>query len=96
MDAEIAVPPPKALLLMRCRYEPVKKWLELEGENRVETEEGKNRKCEYTKDQETVRNKKDLRSLMEEERNVVNTVVMSYDTNYYKLSCQISPRKLGL
>ncbi|KAL0799092.1 hypothetical protein Bca101_054270 [Brassica carinata] len=70
---------------------PVKKWLELEEENIVETEEGKNRECENTKDdKETVGKKKDLRSLIEEERDVVNTVVMSYDTNYYKFSVHIA------
>ncbi|CAH2033600.1 unnamed protein product [Thlaspi arvense] len=93
-DGETAVPPPNALLLMRCRSAPVKNWLEVEEENKTETEEG-NRKCENTEKQsggeekETVRKKNDLRSLMEEEKKM-NLVVMSYDTNYYKLSADIA------
>ncbi|KAL0651046.1 hypothetical protein Bca4012_093737 [Brassica carinata] len=58
----------------------IKKWLELE-EKETETDASKNRGCEITKklsgqdEKETVRKKKDLRSLMEEETNVVKTVM---------------------
>lgn len=95
LDAETAVPPPNALLLMRCRSAPVKNWLELEEETKVKTEE-ENRGSEDSEKQsgeeekETVRKKKDLRSLMEEEKKTSNVVVMSYDTNYYKLSADIA------
>lgn len=93
-DAETAVPPPNALLLMRCRSAPVKNWLELEEEKKVETEEEDKRECENTKKQsgetETVRKKNDLRSLMEEENKKKNLVVMNYDTSYYRLSADIA------
>ncbi|KAG7592604.1 hypothetical protein ISN45_Aa01g014740 [Arabidopsis thaliana x Arabidopsis arenosa] len=91
-DVETAVPPPNALLLMRCRSAPVKNWLE---EKKEETEEGENRvkqsgeEEEEEEEKERVRNKKDLRSLMEEEKKM-NLVVMNYDTNYYKLSTDIA------
>ncbi|ESQ34571.1 hypothetical protein EUTSA_v10008264mg [Eutrema salsugineum] len=89
-DAETAVPPPNALLLMRCRSAPVKNWVEKE----IETEEG-NRGCDNTEKQSgeeekvTVRKKNDLRSLMEEEKKM-DLVVMSYDTNCYGLSADIA------
>ncbi|CAA7014263.1 unnamed protein product [Microthlaspi erraticum] len=57
---------------------------------------GSNRGCEDSERQsgveekETVRKKKDLRSLMEEEKKTNNVVVMSYDTNYYRLSADIA------
>ncbi|KFK44324.1 hypothetical protein AALP_AA1G243400 [Arabis alpina] len=94
-DAETAVPPPNALLLMRCRSAPVKNWLELEEEEKkVVTEEEGKRECENTKKQsgetETVRKKNDLRSLMEEENKKKNLVVMNYDTSYYRLSADIA------
>ncbi|KAL0651039.1 hypothetical protein Bca4012_093730 [Brassica carinata] len=78
----------------RGMFLEIKKWLELE-EKETETDASKNRGCEITKklsgqdEKETVRKKKDLRSLMEEETNVVKTVVMNYDTNHYKLSADI-------
>ncbi|XP_010498686.1 PREDICTED: uncharacterized protein LOC104776344 [Camelina sativa] len=89
-DVETAVPPPNALLLMRCRSAPVKNWLE---EKKAETEEGGNTEKLSGREEEendTVRKKKDLRSLMEEETKKMNLVVMDYDTNYYKLSADIA------
>lgn len=86
-NAETAVPPPNALLLMRCRSAPVKNWLETEEEKKVECED--TRKQSGEEEKETVSKKKDLRSLMEEEENV-KMVVMDYDTNYYKLSSDIA------
>ncbi|XP_009103250.1 uncharacterized protein LOC103829342 isoform X1 [Brassica rapa] len=79
-DAETAVPrlpPPNALLLMRCRSARA----DNECEN-TEKDRGEDEK-------ETVIKKKDLRTLMEKEKNV-NMVVMNYDTNCYKLSPDIS------
>ncbi|CAN8312916.1 unnamed protein product [Cochlearia groenlandica] len=85
-DTETAIPPPNALLLMRCRSAPVKNWLETEDKKyKEETEE----KTEETK-KERVRKKKDLRSLMEEDNKKMDMVLMSYDTNYYKLSADIA------
>lgn len=88
-DVESAVPPPNALLLMRCRSAPVKNWLE---EKKAETEEDENTEKqsgeEEEEEKETMIKKKDLRSLMEEEKNT--NLVMKYDTNYYKLSADIA------
>ncbi|KAG2318688.1 hypothetical protein Bca4012_055114 [Brassica carinata] len=66
---------------------------------RVRREDNRNRGCENTRNQsgkvekETVRKKKDLRSLMKDDKK--NTVMMNYDTNFTN-SLQTSPRKLGL
>ena len=89
-DVETAVPPPNALLLMRCRSAPVKNWLETEKKKKIECEDARQQSGECEK--ETVSKKKDLRSLMEEEEEEedVNRVVMDYDTNYYKLSSDIA------
>ena len=81
-DAEPAVPPSNALLLMRCRSAPAKSWLE--ERMQVKTEQD-------TKEEEVgvkKKNKKDLRSLMEEEK--MELVLMSYDTDYYRLSSDIA------
>ncbi|WZZ58462.1 uncharacterized protein BNAC05G17510D [Brassica napus] len=89
-NVETAVPPPNALLLMRCRSAPVKNWLETEKKKKIECEDARQQSGECEK--ETVSKKKDLRSLMEEEEEEedVNRVVMDYDTNYYKLSSDIA------
>ncbi|KAF3597070.1 hypothetical protein DY000_02023714 [Brassica cretica] len=76
-DVETAVPPPNALLLMRCRSVRANNECESTEKDRGEDEK------------ETVMKKKDLRSLMEKEKNV-NMVVRNYDTNCYKLSPDIS------
>ncbi|CAF1979399.1 unnamed protein product [Brassica oleracea var. botrytis] len=76
-DVETAVPPPNALLLMRCRSARANNECESTEKDRGEDEK------------ETVMKKKDLRSLMEKEKNV-NMVVRNYDTNCYKLSPDIS------
>ncbi|KAF3518825.1 hypothetical protein DY000_02064214 [Brassica cretica] len=83
-DAEPAVPPPNALLLMRCRSAPAKSWLEERMQVKTEEEE-------EAEDQEMSvkkKNKKDLRSLMEEEN--MELVLMRYDTDYYRLSSDIA------
>ncbi|KAJ4874276.1 hypothetical protein Rs2_39294 [Raphanus sativus] len=89
-DAEPAVPPPNALLLMRCRSAPAKSWLE--ERMQVKTEHGNREEEEETEDQEMSvnkkKNKKDLRSLMEEEN--MELVLMRYDTDYYRLSSDIA------
>ncbi|CAG7903316.1 unnamed protein product [Brassica rapa] len=103
-DAEPAVPPPNALLLMRCRSAPAKSWLEermqakTEQENREkqqeeETEEDnrERQREEETEDEEMMSkkdDKKDLRTLVEEEK--MDLVLMRYDTDYYKLSSDIA------
>ncbi|KAF8103152.1 hypothetical protein N665_0188s0105 [Sinapis alba] len=102
-DAEPAVPPPNALLLMRCRSAPAKSWLEermqakTEQENRekhqeeeTEQENREKQQEEETEDQEMSMkdDKKDFRSLVEEEK--MDLMLMRYDTDYYKLSSDIA------
>lgn len=98
-DAEPAVPPPNALLLMRCRSAPAKSWLEErmkakteQDDNREEEQEKEEEEEEETEeDQETSmekKKKKDLRSLMEEEK--MELVLMRYDTEFYRLSSDIA------
>ncbi|KAF5740216.1 hypothetical protein HS088_TW11G00282 [Tripterygium wilfordii] len=90
-----SVPPPNALLLMRCRSAPAKSWLE-EKEQEVdeETEEDKENEEEEEEEEEMKEGKKsrNLRSLMEEEKinNKENLVVMRYNTDFYKLSSDIA------
>ncbi|PNT37067.1 hypothetical protein POPTR_005G166400v4 [Populus trichocarpa] len=80
-----SVPPPNALLLMRCRSAPAKSWQE-EEEDEKEEEEEEDRKEEEKKG-------KNLKALMEEEKRnskKENLVVMSYDTDFNKLSTDIA------
>ncbi|KAI4307374.1 hypothetical protein L6164_030573 [Bauhinia variegata] len=87
--AEPTVPPPNALLLMRCRSAPAKSRLkEIEGREKEENgnkDEGKE-KVEVKKGQS-------LKSLLEEEkRKKENLVVMRYesDSDFYKISSDIA------
>ncbi|MBA0567766.1 hypothetical protein Golob_005306 [Gossypium lobatum] len=83
-DAQTAVPPPNALLLMRCRSAPAKSWLKenVKDEENIQNddeEEEYKKKCE--------KKTKNLRSLMEEENRKTTTqslVVMKYDLGFYK------------
>ncbi|XP_023643573.1 uncharacterized protein LOC17895164 [Capsella rubella] len=92
LDAEPAVPPPNALLLMRCRSAPAKSWLEerMKVKTEPDNREEKEKEDEETEDQETgmKKTKKDLRSLMEEEK--MELVLMRYDTEFYRLSSDIA------
>ncbi|KAK6257393.1 hypothetical protein QUC31_000852 [Theobroma cacao] len=92
VDDQAAVPPPNALLLMRCRSAPAKSWLE---ENRVveeneESTENEEEEEEYNKRDE--KKTKNLRSLMEEEnrKKKESLVVMRYDPDFYKISSDIA------
>ncbi|OMO94292.1 hypothetical protein COLO4_16427 [Corchorus olitorius] len=99
VDDQSAVPPPNALLLMRCRSAPAKSWLqenrvidqekEQNGEN-TETEEEEEEEEECKKKNE--KKSKNLRSLMDEEnRNKKESlVVMRYDPDFYKISSDIA------
>ncbi|KAG2313544.1 hypothetical protein Bca4012_028092 [Brassica carinata] len=78
-DVEPAVPPSNALLLMRCRSAPAKSWLEERMQVKTEEEEVSVKEK---------KNKKDLRTLMEEEK--MELVLMRYDTDYYRLSSDIA------
>lgn len=71
------VPPSNALLLMRCRSAPAKSWLE---EDKDEEEEEKEAKL--VNNEEEVKRKK----ILDEN----NLVIMEYDTDFYKLSCDIA------
>ncbi|KAG2324419.1 hypothetical protein Bca4012_038933 [Brassica carinata] len=89
-DAEPAVPPPNALLLMRCRSAPAKSWLEERMQAKTEQENREKHQEEETEDQEMSMkdDNKDLRSLVEDEK--MDLVLMRYDTDYYRLSSDIA------
>lgn len=79
------VPPSNALMLMRCRSAPAKSWLEeREEEDEDEEEEAEEEEEKEAKmvNEEEVKRKK----ILEEN----NLVVMKYDTDFYKLSCDIA------
>lgn len=90
--AEPAVPPPNALLLMRCRSAPAKSWLK-ENEEEENEEREKEDEAHKEEDDEKVEpaNGQSLKSLMEEEkRKKENLVVMRYDSDFYKISADIA------
>lgn len=96
-DGEISVPPPNALLLMRCRSAPAKSWLresEEEGGNNNEKENNSQKEKEKEKElaQAHVKKGQSLKSLMEEENNSKkeNLVVMRYHSDYYGISTDIA------
>ncbi|KAL8130811.1 uncharacterized protein LOC141711484 [Apium graveolens] len=78
------VPPSNALLLMRCRSAPAKSWLEEREEDEVDEEEEEEKEEKEAKmvNEEEVKRKK----ILDEN----NLVVMKYDTDFYKLSCDIA------
>lgn len=80
------VPPSNALLLMRCRSAPAKSWLEEreedEANQKEEEEEEEEEKPAKMVNEEEVKRKK----ILDEN----NLVVMEYDTDFYKLSCDIA------
>ncbi|KAL5559020.1 hypothetical protein UlMin_035231 [Ulmus minor] len=83
-----AIPPPNALLLMRCRSAPAKTWLE-------EKAEEENNKKDEDEDEEVEEEKKiskSLRCLMDDEKRKTkdNLVVMRYDPDFYKISSDIA------
>ncbi|KAI4337709.1 hypothetical protein L6164_016093 [Bauhinia variegata] len=86
-NAETTVPPPNALLLMRCRSAPAK--------SRLQENEGGEKKENANKqdDKEKVEVKKghSLKSLMEEEKQKKeNLVAMRYDSDFYNISSDIA------
>lgn len=96
-DGEISVPPPNALLLMRCRSAPAKSWLkesEEEGGNNNEKENNSQKEKEKEKElaQTHVKKGQSLKSLMEEDNNnnKENLVVMRYHSDYYGISTDIA------
>ena len=98
---ESNVPPPNALLLMRCRSAPAKSWLkESEGGDNHDEEQGKEEeggagkgkeKEEKEKAEVVIKRGQSLKSLMEEEkRKKENLVVMRYDPDIYEISSDIA------
>ncbi|KAJ6398820.1 hypothetical protein OIU77_019565 [Salix suchowensis] len=91
-----SVPPPNALMLMRCRSAPAKSWQEEEDEEEEEEEyeeEEEDEEEEEEEGKEEEKKGKSLKGLMEEERRNSKTekvVVMGYDTDFYKLSTDIA------
>lgn len=88
-----AVPPPNALLLMRCRSAPAKSWLEEKEEE--EKEEGDDDEKDEQEEEEREREGKrsSLKCLMEDEKRKTtesSLVVMRYDTDFYKISSDIA------
>lgn len=75
-------PPSNALLLMRCRSAPAKSWLEEREQDEDENNEEEEEKEAKMVNEEEVKNKK----ILEEN----NLVIMNYDTDFYKLSCDIA------
>ncbi|XP_023546364.1 uncharacterized protein LOC111805493 [Cucurbita pepo subsp. pepo] len=78
-----SVPPPNALLLMRCRSAPSTGWIERKPKQEQQEQE-----------QEEKQSKISLKLLMEEEKEAVakkeSLVVMDYDADFYKLSSDIA------
>ncbi|XP_028756570.1 uncharacterized protein LOC114716598 [Neltuma alba] len=91
-EAEPTVPPPNALLLMRCRSAPAKSWLQ-ENQEGKSAEPEKEKASDEKVDKEKVELKKgrSLKSLMDEEkRKKENLVVMKYDSDFYEISSDIA------
>ncbi|KAH7524417.1 hypothetical protein FEM48_Zijuj06G0117000 [Ziziphus jujuba var. spinosa] len=95
-----SVPPPNALLLMRCRSAPAKSWLEGKKKEEEEEEKEENEENEDDEDEDGARERekelkkaKSLKCLMEEERRKNKTeslVVMRYDPDLYNISSDIA------
>ncbi|XP_054798976.1 uncharacterized protein LOC129303589 [Prosopis cineraria] len=91
-EAEPTVPPPNALLLMRCRSAPAKSWLqENRGGKSAEQEKEKANDEKVDKEQIELKKGRSLKSLMDEEkRKRENLVVMKYDSDFYEISSDIA------
>ncbi|BFG19267.1 hypothetical protein CerSpe_055410 [Prunus speciosa] len=90
-----SVPPPNALLLMRCRSAPAKTWLEEKEEEDDEDEEEEEKEEENRNglEKEEKKAKVTLKSLMEEDKQrkkTENLVVMACDSDFYRISSDIA------
>ncbi|KAK6938168.1 hypothetical protein RJ641_031676 [Dillenia turbinata] len=88
-----SVPPPNALLLMRCRSAPAKSWLEEREEEEEEEKEKEEQNENEDEDEERVAEEKKEKLNFEEEKNrrkKESVVVMRYDTDFYRLSSDIA------
>lgn len=72
-----AVPPPNALLLMRCRSAPAKSWLE-DKENEATVEQ----------ETEEVKTEEEEKKIMKKRETLA--ILMKYDADFYNLSSEIS------
>ncbi|XP_027339037.1 uncharacterized protein DDB_G0283697 [Abrus precatorius] len=91
----VHVPPPNALLLMRCRSAPAKSWLRGSEEDHNEKQgkggESENREKEKEKGKVEVKKGQSLKSLIEEEkRKKEKVVVMRCDSDFYGISSEIA------
>ncbi|KAI9106811.1 hypothetical protein K1719_022339 [Acacia pycnantha] len=93
-EAEPTVPPPNALLLMRCRSAPAKSWLQENREGKsVQQQEEKAIDEKVDKEKTELKKGRSLKSLMDEEkRKRENLVVMKYDSDsdFYEISSDIA------
>ncbi|TKY74361.1 phosphatase 1 regulatory subunit 15A [Spatholobus suberectus] len=96
VSVSVSVPPPNALLLMRCRSAPAKSLARESGGDHHEQEgkeESAEREKEKEKEKDVLLGKKgqSLKSLMEEEkRKRENLVVMRYDSDFYDISSEVA------
>ncbi|CAH9079459.1 unnamed protein product [Cuscuta epithymum] len=90
------VPPPNALLLMRCRSAPAKSWLKeiqaKEDEERSKPEENEEEEEEEDKESATSTNREEEEEEDEKEKKKtdMSLVVMGYGENFCKLSSDIA------
>ncbi|KAJ8771629.1 hypothetical protein K2173_026806 [Erythroxylum novogranatense] len=84
-----SVPPPNALLLMRCRSAPANNWLEKRGKE-DDNQEREHKEADMNKQEKKGKNLKTL--IEEEKRNAKkeSLIVMKYDTDFYKISTDIA------
>lgn len=80
---ESCVPPPNALLLMRCSSAPAKSWTQ---ENREQEKEDKLERSEEGGENFEQTNVQSMKMLMEKE----DMVVMTYGSDFYKMSSDIA------
>ncbi|KAK7351176.1 hypothetical protein VNO77_10430 [Canavalia gladiata] len=90
----VAVPPPNALLLMRCRSAPAKSLLRESGNDdneKEEKEENAQKEQEIEKTEAEVKKGQSLKSLIEEEkRKKEKLVVMRCNSEFYGISSDIA------
>lgn len=87
-----SVPPPNALLLMRCRSAPAKSWLKEKKEEEEEEVHDEEDDDEEDSKQEEKKGK-NLKTLIEEEKRnskKESMVLMRYDTDFHKISSDIA------
>ncbi|XP_074263005.1 uncharacterized protein LOC141585845 isoform X2 [Silene latifolia] len=84
-DCAPAVPPPNALLLMRCRSAPAKSWLEGKENEEKSIEEN-----EEEKGVKEVKEEEENEEKLTKKKRETLAIVMKYDADFYKLSTDIA------